>query len=205
MPRSRSQTKEQIVTAAMHQFWQHGFCSTSMDDLVRQIGTSRHAIYSDCGGKTELFIDCLKAYQYLVVSPAFEQVEAPDAGFDQVENYFNFQIERARESGWPFPGCLVANTAAESGSHDEKVLAAIESHNARLKGGFLNALQNSVGRPKHSKELDLDQLAGFLAVSTQGLWLFSRTARTMEPVRQHARTLVCIVKERIENESYSNP
>lgn len=197
MPRPKSKTPDQLISAAMLKFWISGFSATSMDELVTAIGSSRHAIYSECGGKNELFVKCLQYYQDKVVTPAFENVEAEDADFSAIEEYFHIQIDRAEAMGQPYPGCLVANTTAETSSHSKEVMHAIDNHNARLKAGFENALVNSVGRETTISTSQLDELAEFLAASAQGLWLFSKRVKHIDMLRSYANTLTSLVKNRI--------
>ena len=79
MPRPRTQDRTQIIARAMEQFWQHGFAASSMDDLVKATGSTRHTIYTEFCGKERLFEDCLVAYSGAIVTPAFAQVETPAA------------------------------------------------------------------------------------------------------------------------------
>ncbi len=80
MPRPPTHTPERIVARALPRFWWSGYSQTSMDDLVRATGASRHAIYQAFGGKRELFIACLGRYRETVVTPAFSQVLRASAG-----------------------------------------------------------------------------------------------------------------------------
>jgi len=168
-----------------------------MDDLVRETKASRHAIYSECGNKDELFLACLEIYQREVVDPAFKQVEAKGATLETIEDYFKVLIDLAEQEGPPYPGCLVANTMTETGPHDEKVLAAVRAHNERLKNGFLNALRNENTRERKLLQSELEALAAFLATSTQGLWSFSRTLTGTRDMHQYAETLIQLTRKRI--------
>ena len=197
MPRPKSKSQDQLISAAMLQFWTNGFGATSMDELVNAIGTSRHAIYSECGGKNELFVKCLQNYQDKVVTPAFEDVEAQEADFSAIERYFRIQINRAEAMGLPYPGCLVANTTAETGSHSKAVMEAIDHHNNRLKSGFKNALANSIGQQTKVANAQLDELAEFLAASAQGLWLYSKSVKDARILHRYSETLTSLVKDRI--------
>jgi len=197
MPRPKSYTKQSIALSALHQFWNHGFEATSMDDLVRETKASRHAIYSECGNKDELFLTCFEIYQREVVDPAFQQVEAEDATLQQIEDYFETQITLAGEVGAPYPGCLVANTMTETGPHDAKVMGAVKAHNTRLQNGFLNALQNENSNLGRLKPEELEELAAFLATSTQGLWSFSRTLTSTDYMRNYVKTLIQLIRKRI--------
>jgi len=197
MPRAKSKSKEQIISDAMLVFWHYGFSATSMDDLVKKIGTSRHAIYSECGGKDALFHEALAVYQRAVVDPAFLQVEMPGADVQTIANYFEQQISLAEQAGPPFPGCLVSNTMTETGPHNPKTLEAVNAHSSRLERGFYNALQNSVSERSPVTDKDLRELASFLTISTQGLWAFSRSLNDVAPLRQYVSNLLAFVTKRI--------
>jgi len=194
MPRAKSKSKEQIVTSAMHVFWSHGFNATSMDELVKKTETSRHAIYAECGGKEALFKLTLDMYQQLVVDPAFLQVEDSNADIASIKRYFEMQISAAEQAGPPFPGCLVANTMTETGPHDQRILKAVSAHNSRLEQGYLNVLQNeAVSRQIYPS--NLQELASFLAISTQGLWAYSRSLSDTKTLRVYVKNLMNMIEE----------
>lgn len=181
---------ESKTIAAMRRFWTHGFEATSIDDLVTATGWNRAAIYSAFGGKKGLFLACIEAYRALVVTPAFTGVEAKDAGLAAIEAYFETLIAAAAVEGLPGPGCLIANLATEIAPHDEALLAVVEAHLRRLEAGFAGALTHEFGTP----EARAREFGHFLAVSAQGLWSYSRSVATAEPLRAHARLLISLVK-----------
>ncbi|MFN3213137.1 MAG: TetR/AcrR family transcriptional regulator [Henriciella sp.] len=91
MPRPKSHTKDALVEAAMHRFWHYGYAATSMDDLVKATGVSRHGIYSDVGGKRALFLAGFAAYRDTVVAPALAAMETGGtgaSGLDGIRAYF---------------------------------------------------------------------------------------------------------------------
>lgn len=197
MSRPRSQTREALVASAMRQFWINGFHATSMEDLVRATKVGRGGIYSDFGGKRELFVACLEHYQDAVVTPAFAQVEAEGAGLDAIAGYFEHQLAKADESSLPGPGCLVANTMTEVGPHDAEVLALVRAHTARLRAGFLKALANENASTGALSDAELDELAEYLATSAQGFWAFSRSVTELASLRRFVRTLIGLVRARL--------
>lgn len=194
MPRSRSHTKYSLATSAMKQFWMHGYEATSLDDLVKSTGVSRHGIYGDYGGKRALFLASLHAYQTSIVTPAFANVEIDNANLDAVAVYFEHQINRADNMGLPGPGCLIANTMTEVAPHDDDVRKLVDEHNARLWRGFRNALRNE--GPKLS-ENEIDSLAISMVVFAQGLWSASRVTSEASSLRQAVHTFLNLISTRI--------
>lgn len=194
MPRTKSQTKEQVISKAMNLFWQRGYEALSMDILVKVTESSRHAIYSDFGGKRDLFITCLDHYQDSVVTPAFSPVEAEGAGLDALEAYFERQIALVEGLGLPGPGCLMANTMTEVAPHDAEVMTHVVAHNQRLQTGFENILTRMNKDARRRNRNELKELASLLAIATQGLWSASRATSNASTLRRYASNLVYFVE-----------
>lgn len=93
MVRPRSESRGALVEIAMTVFWKNGFSETSVEDLVAATGVGRGAIYSDFGGKDDLFLGCLSAYRKKYVKPAITLLLSGDDGLHAIENYF--EIGRA--------------------------------------------------------------------------------------------------------------
>ncbi|EEA94862.1 transcriptional regulator, TetR family [Pseudovibrio sp. JE062] len=194
MPRKANISTQDLTDRALEHFWENGFHASSMDDLVKSTGATRHAIYGAFGGKKQMFLACFQRYQDLVVSPAFAQVEEDGATLEQVASYFEIQITRAEETALPGPGCFVANSATEVAPHDTEVHAKVDTHNTRLKLGFLNALSNE--KPDVPPE-ELEMLAGLLVVFTNGLWSTSRLTKDGEFLRTSANQFLDTIRTRI--------
>lgn len=186
--------RETIIVNAMQQFWRRGYEALSMDMLVKAMNTNRHAIYSDFGGKQELYLACLDAYQREIVTPAFHGVEEEGAGLEAIESYFECQISFAELAGLPGPGCLIANSMTELAPHDDGVMQVVQGHNNRLQMGFLNVLTNVNRTADRRTERELEELASFLMVSAQGLWSMSRTIADGSVLRRYASNLIYLVE-----------
>lgn len=199
MPRSQSISRDEIIARAMFHFWSKGYFASSMSELVAATGACRHAFYREFKNKKALFLACLDHYQPLVVSPAFDQVEKKEANLDSVNHYFEFQISRAESlSGFPGPGCLVANTMAEVIQQDLEVRERIDNHLSRLEKGFLIALKNENSTQKYRSIPELRALAGLMTTMTQGIWSQSRLVDSPKPIRSSVRCLIDLVKLKIE-------
>ena len=178
----------------MRLFWHQGYAQTSMDALVRELGSSRARLYQAFGGKKPLFLACLASYQDSVVSPAFAAVERPTATLDDIADYFDTQISLAEAHGLPGPGCLVANTMTELAPHDADADAAVRAHNRRLQRGFAQVLR------REAAALDPEArtaLAEWLTASAQGLWSYSRCVDDAAPLRRYAATLMDLLRQRL--------
>ncbi|MEM7270915.1 MAG: TetR/AcrR family transcriptional regulator [Pseudomonadota bacterium] len=190
MPREKTYTSAQLADRAFQHFWFEGYNASSMDDLVKATAVSRHGIYSEFGGKKNLFLACFDRYQDLIVSPAIAPVESPDATIADIAAYFETQIALAEELGLPGPGCFVANALTEMAPHDADVLARVQAHNDRLRRGFRTAIQNSA---RTDENFELNETTEALLTFATGLWSMSRistdAAALMGAVASYLTTL----------------
>lgn len=199
MPRVKNYDQQAITTRAMERFWSNGYYSTSIDDLVTATGVNRHGLYAEFGDKRGAFVAAMRLYFDDVVTPAFSQVEAPDAGLAEIRRYLTTQIDQAEQHGLPGPGCMVANTMGESGAHEPVFAELIAEHLRRLTGGFKNALDNEYKKYSVQKKVDTDRLAFHLTVSTQGLWSVSRTTARADLLRQYVDDLLQPIEEKFKS------
>lgn len=165
-----------------------------MDDLVKTTSVSRHGIYSDVGGKRELFLEGFEAYQGVVVTPALTAMEQATSGLRGIRIYFETQIALAESGGLPGPGCLVANAMTETAPHDEDVAAKVAAHNERLTSAFTAAIMKAAPYlPKHQ----CAALGGFLTLTAQGLWSMSRTVNQASILHDYVQTLMELLERRL--------
>jgi TetR/AcrR family transcriptional regulator, transcriptional repressor for nem operon len=190
MPRKKSPARQLVLEKAMNHFWFHGFFASSLDDLVRATGVSRHALYEDFGSKDGLFVATLLRYVDTVVTPAFSRVESQGAGLAAISDYWEVQIANGEAAGLPGPGCLLANTMTEYAPQAPQIAAIVAQHNARLRAGFANALRSDGIATRHkSSKPAIEATATMLVVFSNGLWSFSRTTSDARALRNAARTM----------------
>ncbi|RYZ30923.1 MAG: TetR family transcriptional regulator, partial [Propionibacteriaceae bacterium] len=58
----RSDVREQIVVAAGAEFSERGYAGTSVAQVAARAGFTKGAVYSNFGGKPELFAAAMQAY-----------------------------------------------------------------------------------------------------------------------------------------------
>ena len=191
MPRQKSHSRNTLVENAMHQFWIHGYEATSMNDLVSVTRVGRGAIYSDFGGKKELFIACLSHFRDASVTPVFAVVEAEGAGFAAIKTYLRDGVVGIEEIGLPGRGCLMGNTLTELGPHDDEIAKVVRAHYDRLTDGFARALANEIDASP--TEVDIKKFAGFLAISAQGLWAYARGTDSINELKEKVEILIELI------------
>ncbi|MEE4211970.1 MAG: TetR/AcrR family transcriptional regulator [Parvularcula sp.] len=184
---------------AMWVFWTRGYHATSIDDLVNATGVARSGIYSEFGGKEEAFIKCLAHYREGVANPAISILHRTEDGFDAIREYFDHFIEMHRQHGMPGPGCFIANAVTEVAPHSDAASEVSSAHLNELTRGFATALHRAAAQAGSAlRPQDLDSLARFLSIASQGLWSYARVIDDLAEVEQVAREYQALVRARLE-------
>ena len=63
MSRVKSYNEEEVLQKAMHVFWNHGYGTTSVRLLEKEMGINQFSIDSSFSNKKNLFIEALKKYR----------------------------------------------------------------------------------------------------------------------------------------------
>ena len=183
-------------------FWTKGYFATSIDDLVKATGVARSGIYSEFGGKEEAFTNCLAHYRAVIANPAIAILHRNEDGMDAISEYFDHFIEMHRKHGMPGPGCFFANTVTEVAPHSEAVSQLTSVHLTELKFGFREALRRAARKmDSQLGHADLDNLANFLAIASQGLWSYARLMHDLADIQNMAREYLALVRSKLKGGS----
>lgn len=182
----------------MHVFWQNGFSATSMEDLVSATGVGRGAIYSDFGGKEELFLACLSAYRNSIAESALETLTSGQRGLDAIESYFDFFIGLHKKRGMPGPGCFFANVMTDIAPKHVEVRRKIREHQKDLQRGFYDVLKQAAEECGSTvSHEDLNDLAALTVVSSQGLWSYARSITDVMTLERFKRRFVAVLNAQL--------
>lgn len=198
MTRSRSMSRNKLVESATYLFWERGYHASSISDLVQATQVGRGGIYSDFGGKEQLFHACLAFYRERFADPAIALLDAEPDGLAAIEAYFAHFIALHARHGLPGPGCFIANAMTEAAPQDAEVFAFVARHSADLHAAFSRALAR-VNAP-NSAALDdgsREKLAQFLVTASQGLWSYARNVQDITVLKDYALVLMDLLRSRL--------
>jgi TetR/AcrR family transcriptional regulator, transcriptional repressor for nem operon len=171
MPRPRTRTRDQVVTAARDVFWEHGYEGTAVSDLERRAGVNRSSLYAEFGSKQALFSDALDLYYEEIVDPLIGRLES-DANVTAVATFFEGVKSIILEEEAPSRrGCLLVNTIAELAAGDPAAARRGAEFRDRLARAFHGALQRGGGQ---LDEASTRRRAEMLLASALGVWLCAR-------------------------------
>jgi len=173
MPRAKQFDEQEVLEKAMHLFWHKGYHSTSIQDLVDELGINRASMYHAFGGKEQLFTLAFSTYTERVLRVKKDILQGEESVVQGFQKLFRVVIgllirDRRRR------GCLIVNTAAELLPGEHSALTLLEEARRQEHLLFQKALQKGIDRGELAKDTDPRDLASFLQSVYSGITLLSK-------------------------------
>lgn len=175
MPRIKSYNKEEVLEKAMNVFWSHGYSSTSVRLLEKEMGINQFSIYSSFTSKKNLFIEALGKYREQAVSERFAPLFKEGASLKDLRQFLQKFVVSVRE-GKARQGCLVVNTTSETiASNDPKVADELQRYFELVKSMMKNVLSNSIKKGEITGNTDIEKCSNYLLGVMQGLSVVAKS------------------------------
>ena len=168
--KSKDNSKEQILEAAMKVFVKNGFSETRMDDIAENSGLSKGAIYHHYKSKKDLFLALIDFWEEYFFFKIFfnKDVESKNSA-DLLRDMAKDMIETFKTRKY----ILLAELEFWSlANHDEDVRAKTEALYIKLMKLIRTIISKGVDSNEF-KKLDVDVAALSVMTSLQGVIWFS--------------------------------
>ena len=172
---------EQVLDAAMDEFWRRGYQATSLKHLMNATTLSKSSLYQVFGSKQALFIRCLERYQDQTTADLWQRLESAPSGIRFIGDTLMWVIEEAKRTGQP-QGCLVMNTASEIAQGDVEIADCVTLGLDKYRTIFRYAIERAQKEGAVNGGRDSKLLANYFVSNMSGL-------RTMVKAGTNARSL----------------
>jgi TetR/AcrR family transcriptional repressor of nem operon len=176
--RSKTFDTDEALLAALSTFWERGFESTNMPELLESMGVGRASFYNAFDSKRDVFLKSLDLYFANVDAHLTTLISIAKTSEHAVAVLVDGILEVARNagaggSGWR--GCFIGNTALELGAHDRDISDRLKVGIEVLKAQFKKALSlpSDTGAKRSASEID--GLALHLVANIQGLLVLAKS------------------------------
>ena len=168
-------TRSRIIVAAMELFWEKGFNSTSVADILSRSQVNSGSLYHFFPGKQDVLIGVLEAYRdgigEMLLAPAWDGVDDPiEKIFALLERYRRHVVETDCAYG-----CPIGSLALELHEPDPAVRALLAANFANWTGAIEARLADAAERLP--RDLDRKALAEFVLTAMEGAVMQARTHR----------------------------
>jgi TetR/AcrR family transcriptional repressor of nem operon len=174
-----SETRERIVMAAMELFWEKGYGSTSIADILKKAGANSGSLYHFFPAKQDVLTAVLDAYHQgirpMLLDPAWQGVHDPiERIFVLLGRYRRFLIDTDY-----FYGCPIGSLALELHEPDPAVRELLVANFSAWTDAVEECLAAAADRLP--PDVDTKALAQFVLTTMEGAVMQGRTFRSLQP------------------------
>ena len=193
MPRPRAFDYDQSLNQAMYMFWDKGYKSTSLQDLLETMEISKSSFYDAFGDKRQLFLSALQVYTRLTTERMLKCLQGKGSFIERLEGILQRIIETALSSGGR-RGCLIANSAIELSPHDRKVERMVAAELKRIEDAYCKAIALAQKGGEIAKDKDARALARFIVCNLNGLVVISKAIPDRATLLDIKRTVIAALR-----------
>ncbi|MFT6045503.1 MAG: TetR/AcrR family transcriptional repressor of nem operon [Arenicella sp.] len=193
MPWEKSFNEQEVLDKAMDVFWQKGFDSTSIADLIENTGLNRGSLYNAYGGKQQLFVKALLNYDQTRLQ-ALAGLEALDDPNKAISKFFDSNVSISVADP-DLKGCFLFNTALDVYAHDQQVNQIVTNGVAQIDAFLRRSIE--VGQARGTIRADLvaadtakTLVALALAIRVLSRGVFNQEA--LQTIADQAKRLISI-------------
>jgi AcrR family transcriptional regulator len=175
----KSDTRDRLVQAARKLFWERGYASTGIAEILKAADAGSGSLYYFFPTKEDLLLAVLAWYQANlwaeVVQPVFERVSDPiERIFGILDGYRRGLLATSFRGG-----CPIGNLALELSDNLPAARHLLALNFSGWRKAVEQCLTEAAGRMPES--LDRDELALFVLTTMEGAVMLARTYQSIEP------------------------
>jgi TetR/AcrR family transcriptional regulator, transcriptional repressor for nem operon len=206
VPPTAPDPRDRLIFAALRLFWEKGYASTSVSDVLQAAHMHSGSLYHFFPGKQELLLAVLETYRKgigaMLLAPAWEGIDDP------IEKVFAL-LARYRENIVQtecFYGCPIGSLALELHEPDPVVRDLLAANFEAWVDAVEQCLADA--GPRLPANIDRRALAEFVLTTMEGGVMLSRTFRTVDyfdravrELRTHIERLLAEAKSAVKSAS----
>ncbi len=185
--------KDVAMENAMDVFWEKGFESASLQDLIEAMDLSKSSFYQAFKSKHALYTETLGHYTDFLVGNLSRDLELSTSALRFIENTFNNVADQA-----PLKtsqrGCFLMNTASEFAQKDDEIALLTKSGLKRIETVFARAIEIAQMDGEISRAKPARSLANFLICSMSGLKTMAKAGVDQAILKDVVKTIIASLK-----------
>jgi len=192
MARPAEFDRSEVLEKAMKAFWDHGYCATSMADLVAATALQPGSLYAAFRSKEDLFLATLDHYGAQSVARVEQALAQASSPLEGVRAYFR-QLAAEAASPRAKRGCLLVNTVLELARQNKAVQKRVNRHLDAIEGLFRRALESAQASGELAPDKDVRSLAALLISNIWGMRVLAGTAPTPARAKSIVKQLLSLL------------
>ena len=185
MPRDKQFDVDDALDRALETFWARGYESTSMDDLLAEMGINRGSFYDTFKSKHDVMIDSLKRYDREYRRADLRASAVGRSPKEAILTLFKAMAEGDRGPHGQH-GCFLVNCALELAPKDDQVARIVRCGFRDTEMFFASLLEQAQSSGEINSKLDPQETARTLMCQLLGLMVLVRSGADKPVIRSAA-------------------
>ena len=182
---------QRVLEKAMNAFWERGYESLSVEDLVQSTGIGRGSLYDTYSDKHSLYLAALNRYIASVKAQTTALLDQGGTLQETLERLFQAQLDSLL--GDPaHRGCFLVNASLEMALHDAEVDKIVQSTYQELEEGLYRLLIKAQVAGELTWKDDPHQLARFLVATLVGIRVLARVQKNRRVLEDVVKTALSV-------------
>lgn len=189
MARNKAFNEAETLEKAMCLFWEKGYMSTSVQDLVKHLGINRASLYATYGDKMSLFT---KAYLHYCQTNQ-QSTKQFLSNYTEVKTGLQKLFESAFEdveTAVCGRGCFAVNSTVELVPNEPKFRPLMTQNRQQFESIFRDYLALGIERGQIPPNKNIEALAVLLFTFYSGLKVVTKVTDDMRPLRSSVEELL---------------
>ncbi|POA20290.1 TetR family transcriptional regulator [Pseudomonas sp. FW300-N1A1] len=171
--RPREFDRDQALRKARDVFWQRGFESTSMSDLVEALGIASARIYAAFGSKEALFREAIELYESGDGAFADAALNEEPSARTAIARMLGEAVELYTQPDRP-QGCMVVSSATNCSLDNDGIREWLAEHRRSRTRSIIERLEQAVDSGELPGHTDVRSLGDCYATILHGLSVQAR-------------------------------
>ncbi|MFC3234978.1 TetR/AcrR family transcriptional regulator [Streptomyces nitrosporeus] len=193
MPRLKGFDPDTALRRAGELFLENGYEATSVANLVEHLGIGRSSLYGTFGSKCDLYRAAVHAHLRVTQPRLLAALSRPGPALPAIRELIEGLTEEVRRDPIRH-GCLPANAAVELPPESPVVALHVRASWLDLEAALTSALARGQAQGELAEDLDPSELAGFLLVMLQGVYVVARGAPDAGRLRAAVRQALAVLE-----------
>ncbi len=165
--RPRQFDRQDALNDATQLFWQKGFNSTSVEDLLKEMGINRGSMYATYGDKKSLFVEAIQHYTSQAMDGLAQFLHTEGSVRDSLRKTLAYvaRLDKSKDC----KGCLLTHTAIEIAEADSDIGTLVRSAMSNIVDEFQRALERGMANGEFANIKDPEHTAALLVTTCHGL------------------------------------
>lgn len=159
--------RQDVLAKALDLFWEKGYESTSMQELVTAMGIGRASLYDTFGSKQQLFVESLDYYATVLGELILKPLQKEGSARQVLADFFDSTVEQLCE-GTTRP-CLLVKSALGQCGREEPVEQRVQGTILEAEHAFRRLVERGQEQGEIGRDKDAGALGRFFTHTLHGL------------------------------------